>query len=109
MPRLGIKLKRIPIDVDICSSIRSIIDLLSNMNMGSKNRITSQLFLLLIGAKPLSAYAQEAISQETVITAPSEKVGESLVSKRLKSSDTAALLTGEPGVALATEIGRAHV
>jgi iron complex outermembrane receptor protein len=58
--------------------------------------------MMLMAAVPFPAYSQEAISQETVVTAPSEKAVESLVSKRLKSSDTAALLNGVPGVALAT-------
>ena len=70
--------------------------------MESKKIIKPLVLLLLVSAEPLSAYAQEAISPETVVTAPSEKVGESLVSKRLKSSDTASLLDGVPGVALAT-------
>jgi iron complex outermembrane recepter protein len=72
------------------------------MNMRSNNFIKPLVFLLLTSAEPMSAYSQEAISQETVVTAPSEKAGESLVSKRLKSSDTAALLSEVPGVALAT-------
>ncbi len=71
------------------------------MHTGSKIIIKQVLFLLLTAAEPLAAYSQEAISQETVVTAPSEKAGESMVSKRLKSSDTAALLNGTPGVALA--------
>ena len=71
------------------------------MNMQSKNIIKPLAVLLLTAAEPLAAYSQEAISQETVVTAPSEKAGESMVSKRLKSSDTAALLNGTPGVALA--------
>jgi len=70
--------------------------------MQSKNIIKPLVFLLLTATEPMSAYSQEAISQETVVTATSEKAGESLVSKRLKSSDTAVLLNGEPGVALAT-------
>ncbi len=71
------------------------------MNMQSKNIIKPLAVLLLTLAEPLSAYSKEAISQETVVTAPSEKAEESMVSKRLKSSDTAALLNGMPGVALA--------
>ena len=51
---------------------------------------------------PLSAFCQDAISPETVITGTLEKAGESLVSKRVKTSDTASLLKDEPGVTLAT-------
>ena len=60
------------------------------------------LVLLLLCSAPLCAFSEDAISPETVVTAPSEKAGESLVSKRVTSSDTAALLNGAPGVALAT-------
>jgi iron complex outermembrane receptor protein len=73
------------------------------MNISSKMVMTPQLlFLLLTVVLPLPAFSMEASSQETVVTATAEKTGESLVSKRVKSSDTAALLRGEPGVALAT-------
>ncbi len=58
--------------------------------------------MMLTAAVPFPAYSQEAISLETVVTAPSEKAAESLRHKRLKSSDTAALLNGVAGVALAT-------
>ena len=59
-------------------------------------------FFLLSAAVPLSAFCQDAISPEIVITGTSEKAVEPLVSKRLKTSDTASLLKNEPGVALAT-------
>jgi len=59
-------------------------------------------FLFLSVAVPLSAFCQDAISPETVITGTLEKAGESLVSKRVKTSDTASLLKDEPGVTLAT-------
>ncbi len=72
------------------------------MNMPTKNFIKSPVFLLLMAAVPLPAFSQEAISPETVVTAPANKTDESLVSKRVKSSDTAALLSEVPGVALAT-------
>ena len=72
------------------------------MNTPTKNFIKSPVFLLLMVAVPLPAFSQEAISPETVVTAPANKTDESLVSKRVKSSDTAALLSEVPGVALAT-------
>ena len=59
-------------------------------------------FLILSAALPLSAFCQVAISPETVITGTSEKAAASLVSKRVKTSDTASLLKDEPGVTLAT-------
>jgi len=59
-------------------------------------------FLFLSAAVPLTAFCQDAINPETVITATSEKASESLVSRRVKTSDTASLLKDEPGVALAT-------
>ncbi len=59
-------------------------------------------FILLSAALPLKGICEEAISPETVITAPAEKAGESMVSKRVKTSDTASLLKDEPGVSLAT-------
>ncbi len=72
------------------------------MNKPSKNIIPPLLLLLLTPAVPLPAFSEEAMSKETVITAKAEKTVESLVSKRVKSSDTAALLTDVPGVALST-------
>ena len=75
---------------------------LIDMNRSSKIFITPLGFLLLSAAIPLQAFSLEAINPETVITAPGEKKAESLVSKRVKSSDTAGLLSDEPGVALAT-------
>ena len=60
------------------------------------------VFLLTASAVPLPALCIEAIGPETVITGTAEKAGESLVSKRVKTSDTASLLKNEPGVALAT-------
>ncbi|NTV05594.1 MAG: TonB-dependent receptor [Chlorobiaceae bacterium] len=58
--------------------------------------------MLLSAAVPLPAFSLETISQETVVTAQAEKKRESMVSKRVKSSDTASLLSEIPGVALAT-------
>jgi len=92
----------IPTDVQLLNSILQLFIYSYNMNMQSKNIIKPFVFLLLTSAKPLSAYSQEAISQETVVTAPGKKADESLVSKRVKSSDTASLLSEVPGVALAT-------
>ncbi len=71
-------------------------------NMRSKNIIDHFFFLLLTSAIPIPASAHEAISQETVVTAPSGKAVQSLHSKQVKTSDTASLLSEEPGVALAT-------
>jgi iron complex outermembrane receptor protein len=51
---------------------------------------------------PLPAICEEAVSQETVITATAEKAGNTTVSKSIKTSDTASLLKDVPGVALAT-------
>ena len=59
-------------------------------------------FLLLSAVVPLSAFCQDAISPETVITGTSEKADKSMVSKRVKTSDTASLLKDVPGVTLAT-------
>lgn len=72
------------------------------MHLSSKIFTTPLAFMLLSAAVPLQAFSLEAINPETVITAPGEKKAESLVSKRVKSSDSAELLSGEPGVALAT-------
>ena len=60
------------------------------------------VLLLTASAVPLPALCIEAIGPETVITGTSEKAGESLVSKRVKTSDTASFLKDEPGVTLAT-------
>ncbi len=75
---------------------------LTDMNLSSKIYITPIAFMLLSAAVPLPAFSLETISQETVVTAPAEKKRESMVSKRVKSSDTASLLSEIPGVALAT-------
>ena len=58
--------------------------------------------LLLSAAVPLSAFCQDAISPETVITGTTEKRESPLASMRLKTSDTSSLLKNEPGVTLAT-------
>ena len=60
------------------------------------------VFFLTASAVPLPALCIEAIGPETVIMGNSEKPEKPLVSKRLKTSDTASLLKNEPGVALAT-------
>ncbi|MGB7510421.1 MAG: TonB-dependent receptor [Pelodictyon phaeoclathratiforme] len=73
------------------------------MTKSSKKFIAPQLlFMLLMAAVPLPAFSMEASGPETVVTAPAEKKAQSLSSKRVKSSDTAELLSGEPGVAFAT-------
>jgi len=64
--------------------------------------INNCTFLLLTAAFPLSVYGEEAVSQETVITASAEKVEKTTGSKSIKTSDTASLLKDLPGVALAT-------
>ncbi|MCX6178841.1 MAG: TonB-dependent receptor [Chlorobiales bacterium] len=72
------------------------------MGKSEKFIITPLVYLLTASAVPLPAFCQEAIGPETVITGTSEKAGKSMVSKRVKTSDTASLLKDVPGVTLAT-------
>ncbi|NTU58681.1 MAG: TonB-dependent receptor [Chlorobiaceae bacterium] len=57
---------------------------------------------LLVGlaASPLPAFAIEVLGPEITVTAKAEKTGEQTESKKARSSDTAAMLLDQPGVAL---------
>ena len=58
--------------------------------------------LIVIAVTPPSAFGAEAQMPEVVVSAKSEKAVRPVVSKRLKTSDTATLLSDEPSVSLQT-------
>jgi iron complex outermembrane receptor protein len=58
------------------------------------------MLLIALCAAPVSAFAEESQSPEIVVSAPGEKEAETKESKKARTSDTASLLTEQPGVAV---------
>lgn len=69
---------------------------------GFYRNIRTLALLAAISASPVSAFAADIQSEEIVVTAPAETAPKPTPARRLKSSDTAALLSDEAGVSLQT-------
>jgi iron complex outermembrane receptor protein len=64
-------------------------------------RNTRTLALLIaIAAAPSSAFADDIQSPEIVVTGQAQKGADTIISKRARTSDTASLLSNQPGVSL---------
>jgi iron complex outermembrane receptor protein len=72
------------------------------MNKSQRIFLTIAAYLLAAAAIPLPALALDPSTKEIVVTAPGEKKGESLESRRLETSDAASLISDVPGVSLNT-------
>ncbi|NTU53760.1 MAG: TonB-dependent receptor [Chlorobiaceae bacterium] len=69
------------------------------LNIRYRN-IRQLMLLTALAASPLSAFAADVQSSEIVVTAKPDNQAESKESRKSRTSDTASLLSNEPGVAL---------
>lgn len=69
---------------------------------GFYRNIRTLSLLAAISVSPASAFAADLQSEEIVVTAPAVKSAKPEPDKRIKSSDTASLLSDQPGVSLQT-------